>query len=161
MVVVPAGSFEMGSPASEAGHVEDEEPQQQVTIAQPFAVSKYEVRFDEWLPCVQAGVCKALPDAGFGRGARPVINVSWDDAKRYVDWLCGENRSSPIVCSPKRNGNTRRELGRKGLGIGKRTKNPAPTRAFTRRRARRPMTFLGRASAATTVIPRRRPWECS
>ena len=58
-----------------------------VKIAQPFAVSKYEVRFDEWMPCVQDGVCKALPDEGWGRGARPVINVSWEEAKRYVEWL--------------------------------------------------------------------------
>jgi formylglycine-generating enzyme required for sulfatase activity len=87
MVVVPAGSFEMGSPPGEMGHQKDEEPQHTVRIAQPFAVSKYEVRFDEWMPCVQAAVCKALPDEGWGRGPRPVINVSWDDAKRYVLWL--------------------------------------------------------------------------
>ena len=87
MVVVPAGSFEMGSPPGEEGHQRDEEPLHPVKISQPFAVSKYEVRFDEWLPCVQAGVCKALPDEGWGRGARPVINVSWEEAKRYVEWL--------------------------------------------------------------------------
>jgi formylglycine-generating enzyme required for sulfatase activity len=87
MVVVPAGRFEMGSPRGEAGRDEDEGPRRPVTIARPFAVSKYETRFDEWLLCVQDGACTTRPDAGFGRGAHPVINVSWDDAKRYVAWL--------------------------------------------------------------------------
>lgn len=87
MVVVPAGSFEMGSPESEVGRFTNEGPRHPVNIAQPFAVSKYEVRFDEWAFCVQDGDCKAVPDAGWGRGSRPVISVSWEDAKRYVEWL--------------------------------------------------------------------------
>lgn len=87
LVVVPAGRFNMGSPKDEAGRNDDEQPQHPVTFAQPFAVGKYEVRFDEWLLCVQAGRCRPVPDEGWGRSLRPVINVSWGDAKRYVDWL--------------------------------------------------------------------------
>lgn len=87
MVVVPDGRFTMGSPKEEAGRADDEGPQHAVTIAEAFAVGTYEVRFDEWLLCVQAGRCRPVPDAGRGRGVRPVINVSWDDAQRYVDWL--------------------------------------------------------------------------
>lgn len=88
MVVVPAGSFTMGSPESEAGRSTDEGPQRQVTIRQPIAVGKYEVTFDEWDACVAAGGCKQNPgDEGWGRGRRPVINVSWHDAKAYVAWL--------------------------------------------------------------------------
>jgi len=87
MVVVPADSFVMGSPASEVGRGDDEGPQHTVKITQPFAVGKYEVRFDEWMLCVQDGVCKAPSDEGWGRGPRPVINVSWDDAQQYVAWL--------------------------------------------------------------------------
>ena len=48
MVVVPAGSFFMGSPESEEGHDDDEDPQHRVTILEPFAVGKYEVTFAEW-----------------------------------------------------------------------------------------------------------------
>ena len=88
VVVVPPGKFIMGSPAAEKGHAEDEGPQHAVTIAQPFAVSKYEVTFDEWDACVAAGGCSRKPeDRGWGRGRQPVIKVSWEDAQTYVAWL--------------------------------------------------------------------------
>jgi formylglycine-generating enzyme required for sulfatase activity len=87
MVVVPAGKFMMGSPESEEGHDDREAPQHEVTIAKPFAVGRTEVTFAEWDACVAAGACVQAPDSTWGRDDRPVINVSWDDAKQYVDWL--------------------------------------------------------------------------
>jgi formylglycine-generating enzyme required for sulfatase activity len=91
MVEVAAGSFTMGSPPDEAGRVEViESPQHKVTIARPFAVGKFEVTFAEWEACVAGGGCTGNPwpsDQGWGRGRRPVINVSWHDAKAYVSWL--------------------------------------------------------------------------
>jgi formylglycine-generating enzyme required for sulfatase activity len=89
MVVVPAGSFMMGSPADEEGRSGDEGPQRKVTIGMPFAVGKFEVRFAEWDACVEAGGCQHNPgDAGWGRGRRPVIDVSWHDiTKEYLPWL--------------------------------------------------------------------------
>ena len=87
MVVVPAGSYKMGSPPSEAGRDDDEGPVHQVTIAEPFAVGKYEVTFDEWDACVVAGGCKYRDDSGWGRGNRPVIHISWDKTQEYVGWL--------------------------------------------------------------------------
>ena len=89
MVVVPAGSFTMGSPPTEKGRSENEGPQRRVTIREPFAVGKYEVTFAEWDACVAAGGCRRHRpyDRGWGRGRRPVINVSWNDAKEYVGWL--------------------------------------------------------------------------
>ena len=89
MVVVPSGSFLMGSPESEEGHIDDEEPVHRVTIARSFAVGVYEVTFGEWDACVSGGGCGGYrpPDEGWGRGRRPVIYVSWDDAKAYVEWL--------------------------------------------------------------------------
>ena len=89
MVVVPAGSYQMGSPSHEPGRAGDEGPVHRVTIAAPFAVGKYEVTFAEWDACEEAGGCGAYSpqDHGWGRGQRPVINVSWDDAQRYVRWL--------------------------------------------------------------------------
>ena len=86
MVVVPAGKFMMGSPESEKDRSEAEGPQHEVTIAKSFAVGRTEVTFAEWDTCVAAGACKA-PEAAWGRGDRPVINVNWDDAKQYVAWL--------------------------------------------------------------------------
>jgi formylglycine-generating enzyme required for sulfatase activity len=89
MVVVPAGSFTMGSPSSEPERTNAEGPQHKVTIAKPFAVGRFSVTFDEWDACVAEGSCNNYKpsDAGWGRGRRPVINVSWDDAKSYVTWL--------------------------------------------------------------------------
>ena len=82
MVVVPAGRFRMG------GDYSDEQPVHEVTIAIPFAAGKYEVTFAEWDACVAAGGCTHRPDdEGWGRGSRPVINVSWKDAQEYVSWL--------------------------------------------------------------------------
>jgi len=87
MVVVPAGTFTMGSPRDEKGRYDSEDPQREVTIAKPFAVSKFEVTFDDWDACVAYGDCPHATDAGWEGGRQPVINVSWDDAKRYVAWL--------------------------------------------------------------------------
>jgi formylglycine-generating enzyme required for sulfatase activity len=88
MIVLPAGKFMMGSPDEEKDRFGDEDPRHEVTIAAPFAVSKTEVTFPEWDACVAAGACARVSDsAGWGRDGRPVINVSWDDAKQYVAWL--------------------------------------------------------------------------
>ena len=89
MVVVPAGSFLMGSPDSEPQRLEREGPQHVVTIRQPFAIGKYEVTFDEWDACVAARACKdqVLRDRGWGRGRRPVILISWNEAQTYAAWL--------------------------------------------------------------------------
>ena len=92
MVVVPAGSFMMGSPASEEGRHDDEGPRHRVTIGYSFAVGVYEVTFAEWDACVEAGGCGGYrPDArGGGRGRRPVMNVNWEDTQAYVRWLSRE-----------------------------------------------------------------------
>ena len=93
MVVVPSGRFMMGSPPSEEGRYDWEEgPVHRVSIPSVFAVGVYEVTFEEWDACVSAGGCGGYRpgDRGWGRGQRPVINVSWDDARAYVDWLSGE-----------------------------------------------------------------------
>jgi formylglycine-generating enzyme required for sulfatase activity len=87
LVVIPAGSFVMGSPEDEEGRDEGEGPQHRVTFAAPFALGKYPVTFEEYDHfCVEIG--REQPsDQGWGRGRRPVINVSWEDAKAYCAWL--------------------------------------------------------------------------
>lgn len=89
MVVIPAGVFMMGSPEGEEGRNKDEGPQHRVTIANRFAVGKYEVTFAEWGACAAGGGCEGYwpDDHGWGRGRRPVIYVSWKRAKAYVRWL--------------------------------------------------------------------------
>jgi formylglycine-generating enzyme required for sulfatase activity len=89
MVVVPDGEFMMGSPKSEKGRHSDEEPWHLVRIGRPFAIARFEVTFEEWEACVAGGGCGGYrpDDRGWGRGRRPVINVSWADAQAYVEWL--------------------------------------------------------------------------
>ena len=88
MVVVPAGSYRMGSPADETDRDPDEGPVHSVTIGDPFAVGRYEVTFAEWDACHADGGCSRRPDdQGWGRGDRPVVDVSWRDAEEYVRWL--------------------------------------------------------------------------
>ena len=92
MVVVPAGRFTMGSPSSESEGYSDERPQREVAIGAEFAVGVHEVTFAEWDACVSGGGCGGYrpDDEGWGRGGRPVINVSWDDAQAYASWLSRE-----------------------------------------------------------------------
>ena len=88
LVVVASGSFRMGSRVGEDGRDDDEGPVHRVRIAEPFAVGVYEVTFAQWDACRREGGCTHNPgDAGWGRGKRPVINVSWTDAREYVAWL--------------------------------------------------------------------------
>src|SRR5262249_33331862 len=90
MVVVPAGEFTMGSPATEKGRYANEGTQHSVAIPRPFAVSKFEVTFADWDACVAVGGCpheERASDSGWGRDRQPVIGVSWDDAQAYVAWL--------------------------------------------------------------------------
>ena len=88
LVVVPPGSFMMGSRSAEIGRFGDEGPVHRVTIQEPFAVGVYEVTFAQWDACRRGKGCTHIPDdRGWGRGTRPVINVSWKDAREYVRWL--------------------------------------------------------------------------
>ena len=89
LVVVPAGSFMMGSPDGEKLREDNEGPLHQVNISYPLAVGVYAVTFDEWDACVSDGGCSGYrpDDNGWGRGARPIIHVNWEDAQMYVKWL--------------------------------------------------------------------------
>lgn len=110
MVVVPAGSYEMGSPISEVGRLEEEGPVHRVTIAQPFAVGVYEVtrgefgRFVETTGYSTGNSCGTFQNVkksrrpgrhwrnpGFPQtDQHPVVCVSWEDAQAYVRWLSQE-----------------------------------------------------------------------
>lgn len=97
LVVVPKGSFLMGSSDNEAFRLlvgeltrdPIEILRHKVTIARPVAISRFPVTFDDWDACVADGGCDGYRpwDNGWGRGRRPVINVSWNDAQAYVTWL--------------------------------------------------------------------------
>ncbi|MEA3445959.1 MAG: formylglycine-generating enzyme family protein [Bacteroidota bacterium] len=82
---IPAGTFTMGSPTSEVDR-SNVETQHQVTLS-AFKMSKYEVSFEQYdLFCKATGRDKP-DDEGWGRGKRPVINVSWYDATAFAEWM--------------------------------------------------------------------------
>ena len=83
MVVVPPGSFRMGD-LHGVGYF-SEKSIRTVRIDYAFAIGKFEVTFDEWTICVSDGGCNGYrpDDLGWGRRDRPVVHVSWQDAKTY------------------------------------------------------------------------------
>ena len=83
MVVVPAGRFRMGW-VSGLDCRYSEKPVHDVVIPQAFALSVHEVTFEDYDRFKRRN---KVADNGWGRGWRPVINVSWDDAREYVAWL--------------------------------------------------------------------------
>lgn len=99
MTVLPAGSFMMGSPDDEAGRNASEGPRHLVTLGSAFAMGTHEVTFDQYDSCVAEQACAAVQDAGWGRGARPVINVGYVDAQRYVAWLSKKTAQSYFLPS--------------------------------------------------------------
>lgn len=85
MVVMPAGSFQMGC-VSGRGCEYNELPVHSVRI-ESFELSKYEVTFEEYDAFTDATGRERADDEGWGRVRRPVINVSWHDAVAYTQWL--------------------------------------------------------------------------
>ncbi|RKZ93398.1 MAG: hypothetical protein DRR19_01260 [Candidatus Parabeggiatoa sp. nov. 1] len=87
MVKLPGGTFKMGNDLTLST---EEYPEHNVTL-KSFSIGKYEVTFEEydWFAWVTG---RQLPDdKGWGRGKRPVINVSWDDAREYTEWLTSQS----------------------------------------------------------------------
>jgi formylglycine-generating enzyme required for sulfatase activity len=106
MIVIPPGSFVMGSTQAEQSFnsvpkraddndlqnhdidgLGNEGPQHKVVIAKSFAVSKFDVTFAEWDACFSVGGCRKRGDGGMGRDTKPAVTVSWDDAQQYALWL--------------------------------------------------------------------------
>jgi formylglycine-generating enzyme required for sulfatase activity len=84
MVVIGAGRFRMGD--IQNGGSDWERPVHSVYLSR-FAMSRYEITFAEYDRFAQATGRQKPSDAGWGRGNRPVINVSWFDATAYAQWL--------------------------------------------------------------------------
>jgi formylglycine-generating enzyme required for sulfatase activity len=87
-VIIPAGTFRMGDINRDGD--ESERPVHSVRINRPFAMDRYEVTFEEYDKFVAATGQELPDDLGWGRGQRPVIKVSWNDAVEYAKWLSAQ-----------------------------------------------------------------------
>lgn len=89
MAALNGGAFMMGARSDEQDRQPEESPQRRVDIGYRFAIATRETTFDQWALCVAEGGCRSYEpdDAGWGRGERPVINVSFEDASAYARWL--------------------------------------------------------------------------
>ncbi|MFO1434589.1 MAG: SUMF1/EgtB/PvdO family nonheme iron enzyme [Candidatus Competibacteraceae bacterium] len=87
MVEIPPGGFWMGSQDDDPQADKSEKPRHQVKIEKRFAIGKYEVTFREYDQFALDTGRDVPNDSNWGRGQRPVINVSWEDAVAYVAWL--------------------------------------------------------------------------
>lgn len=86
MIPLPPGDFTMGRDGGRA----EERPAHRARIDRPFALARTETTYDQYMPCVEAGLCKApRRDRGWGEGDRPVIYVDWEDAVAYTRFLTG------------------------------------------------------------------------
>jgi len=88
MVMIPSGSFIMGSPETEEGST-DERPQHQVTI-KAFCLGKYQVTQAQWKAVAafpQVNKELKLDPSRFKGDNRPVEQVSWEDAVEFCDRL--------------------------------------------------------------------------
>lgn len=85
MIVVPSGKFRMGD--IQGNHGKDELPVREVIVKRPLAMGRYEVTFDQYDEFVKATGRQLPADESWGRGRRPVIHASWNDAVAYAAWL--------------------------------------------------------------------------
>ncbi|MBY6189191.1 SUMF1/EgtB/PvdO family nonheme iron enzyme [Microbulbifer agarilyticus] len=82
MVVISPGAFTMGNNARPFTS-----PEHKITIRRPYAIGAHEVTFNDYDRYAKASGRSLPGDQGWGRGTRPVINVSWVEAQRYAKWL--------------------------------------------------------------------------
>jgi len=89
LVIIPAGKLLMGAPATEGGDAD--ERLHVVTIERTFAISQYPITFQDYERFAQAQDLPIPDDQGWGRGQRPVINITWQQASAYAEWLSGKS----------------------------------------------------------------------
>jgi formylglycine-generating enzyme required for sulfatase activity len=94
MALIPAGTFEMGDVMGDKEY-DNEKPVHPVTL-DAFYLGKYAVTFEEYDAFCEATKRDKPGDSGWGRGKRPVINVSWEDAVAYCNWLSMQHGFQPV-----------------------------------------------------------------
>ncbi len=84
MVAMPAGSFLMGDPKADG---QEWEKPAHIVKFKGFRLSKYDVTYDQYDAFTRATRAAEKPDLAWGRGRRPVITVTWQDARNFIHWV--------------------------------------------------------------------------
>ncbi len=106
MVLIPGGTFQMGNVMGDKEY--EDEMVHTVTLS-AFQIGAYEVTFEEYDAFCDATGREKPDDGGWGRGRRPVINVSWEDAIAYCNWLSTQHGYQPVYSINGGNSTARRE----------------------------------------------------
>jgi formylglycine-generating enzyme required for sulfatase activity len=96
MVKIESGNFTMGCQSGRDDLVYgcgSDEKLYSVKVNE-FEMSETEVTFDEWDLCYRDKICNNKDDNNWGRGDRPVVGISWDDAQKYIGWLNGKTKKN-------------------------------------------------------------------
>lgn len=88
MVALQSGCYQMGSSSQEDGRYNNE--RQHEVCVDAVAIGRYEVTFEAFDRFARATARQRPGDAGLGRGNRPVVDVSWNDAVAYAEWLSAQ-----------------------------------------------------------------------
>ncbi len=92
MLLVEPTRFRIGSVESQRGRFPSESPRREITIRHRYELGKVPVTFSDWDAAIAAGApLRSVDDHGWGRDLRPVIDVSWDEARLYLDFLNTHN----------------------------------------------------------------------
>ena len=93
LILIPAGKFMMGSPASENGRADFEEGQQEETLTNPFYMGKYEVTQEQWEAVMGSGFLWFGGNPSYNKGQTlPVTNVSWEDCQDFIKKLNAQTK---------------------------------------------------------------------
>ena len=87
MQQIEPGNFVMGTTETDMKAGKSELPPHPVRIGEAFAISRFEVTFEEYDAFVTSTGHRRPDDYGWGRGKQPVVDVTWDDAVAYAEWL--------------------------------------------------------------------------
>jgi len=83
MILIPHGNMKMGSQKGNP----DEQPARQVQISRPFLIGRFEITFDRYDKYARTSAVNLPNDSEWGRGQRPVVDVSWINADQFANWL--------------------------------------------------------------------------
>ncbi|MEQ1746313.1 MAG: SUMF1/EgtB/PvdO family nonheme iron enzyme [Saprospiraceae bacterium] len=150
MIHIQGGTFEMGDVLGDKEFLEKELPVHTVKLSN-YHLGETPVTWQQYgLYCLAAKA--KIPDGGgFGRGERPVVNVSWEDAAAYASWLTKHKKQPFRLPTEAEWEYAARERGKAvRFGNGKNVADPTEMNFDASERPKKPYSFVGEYRRKTT-----------